>query len=208
MKLRRNKKKMEKAKKDIEIKDAKNEVTQEVTEEQGEKDAAETENVAENVAEEASEATAEDKISELEAQLKEKDKEYLFLAADFQNYRKRTLQEKQDLIKNGARDALLRLLPVVDDFERALKAMEESTADEAQLEGVRLIYSKFMKYLKDENVTPIDSTGKEFDVELHDAVTTFPAADESQKGKVIDTVLTGYLINDKVLRHAKVVVGQ
>ncbi|MBR1543317.1 MAG: nucleotide exchange factor GrpE [Muribaculaceae bacterium] len=195
---------MEKEKKDIEIKDAEREVTQDATEEQEVKEAPATEEVAE----EANEATAEDKISELEAQLKEKDKEYLFLAADFQNYRKRTLQEKQDLIKNGARDALLRLLPVVDDFERALKAMEESTTDDAQLEGVKLIYNKFMKYLKDENVTPIESTGKEFDVELHDAVTTFPAADESQKGKVIDTVLTGYLINDKVLRHAKVVVGQ
>ena len=161
-----------------------------------------------NEGESAESVSPEERITELEQEVEKQKKEYLFLAADFQNYRKRTLQEKQDMLKNGAKDALLRLLPVVDDFELALKSMAETCTDETQVEGVRLIYNKFINYLKGENVTPIESTGKDFDVEFHDAVTTFPAADESQKGKVIDTVLTGYLINGKVLRHAKVVVGQ
>ncbi len=203
MKLRRKKKKMEQKREDIELKS--NQPENATTPTEATKEEA-TENTAENEAK--AEESAEDKIAALEKELEEEKKNYLFLAADFQNYRKRTLQEKQDLIKDGARDALLRLLPVVDDFERALKAMEESEADGAMLQGVELIYNKLMKYLKDEHVTAIDSTGKEFDVDVHDAVTTFPAPDESQKGKVIDTVLTGYMLNDKVLRHAKVVVGQ
>lgn len=144
----------------------------------------------------------------VEEQLEQQKKEYLFLMADFDNFRKRTLQEKQDLIKNGAAKAMEQLLPVVDDFERALDAIDKGGDIESLKEGVNLIYNKFIKYLKQQNVEAINSTGELFDTDLHEAVTTFPAPSDDLKGKVIDTVLKGYMINDKVLRHAKVVVGQ
>lgn len=153
-------------------------------------------------------ASAEDVIEKMQAELAEQKRQYLFLAADFDNYRKRTLKEKQDLVKNGAERALKELLPVVDDFERAVEAMHKGDDLEALREGVDLIYNKFMKYLEQNNVTPIESTGKDFDTDLHEAVTMFPAPDETMRGKVIDTTQRGYMLNDKVLRHAKVVVGQ
>ena len=147
------------------------------------------------------------KISELEESLEKEKKEYLFLMADFENYRKRTLKEKADLIKNGAEGAMRDLLPVVDDLERALDAINKGGDLESLKEGVDLIYNKFVKYLESQHVTAIDSTGKDFDTDVHEAVTMFPAPDPSMKGKVIDTTIKGYMINDKVLRHAKVVVG-
>ena len=128
--------------------------------------------------------------------------------AEFDNFRKRTIKEKADIIKNAAQRAMADLLPVVDDFERAVKAMADSDDAAALREGTSLIYNKFMKYLDQNSVKPINSTGAEFDTELHEAVTTFPVDDEALKNHVIDTVVTGYTINDKVLRHAKVVVGQ
>ena len=149
----------------------------------------------------------EQKIAQLEAALEHEKKEYLFLMADFENFRKRTLKEKADLIKNGAESAMRDLLPVVDDLERALDAINKGGDLESLKEGVDLIYNKFVKYLESQHVTAIDSTGKDFDTDIHDAVTTFPAPDPSMKGKVIDTTIKGYMINDKVLRHAKVVVG-
>ena len=149
----------------------------------------------------------EQKIAQLEAALEHEKKEYLFLMADFENFRKRTLKEKADLIKNGAEGAMRDLLPVVDDLERALDAINKGGDLESLKEGVDLIYNKFVKYLESQHVTVIDSTGKDFDTDIHDAVTTFPAPDPSMKGKVIDTTIKGYMINDKVLRHAKVVVG-
>ena len=149
----------------------------------------------------------EQKIAQLEAALEHEKKEYLFLMADFENFRKRTLKEKADLIKNGAESAMRDLLPVVDDLERALDAINKGGDLDSLKEGVDLIYNKFVKYLESQHVTVIDSTGKDFDTDIHDAVTTFPAPDPSMKGKVIDTTIKGYMINDKVLRHAKVVVG-
>lgn len=149
----------------------------------------------------------EQKIAQLEAALEHEKKEYLFLMADFENFRKRTLKEKADLIKNGAESAMRDLLPVVDDLERALDAINKGGDLDSLKEGVDLIYNKFVKYLESQHVTAIDSTGKDFDTDIHDAVTTFPAPDPSMKGKVIDTTIKGYMINDKVLRHAKVVVG-
>ena len=148
------------------------------------------------------------KVELLEKELENSKKEYLFLMAEFDNFRKRTLKEKSEIIKNGAENAMRDLLPVIDDFERALKAIDENGELDSLKQGVDLIYNKFMKYLEKNGVKPIDSTGKDFDTELHEAVTTFPASDESQKGKIVDTVQTGYTLNDKVLRHAKVVVGQ
>jgi molecular chaperone GrpE len=149
----------------------------------------------------------EKKIAELEAAIEHEKKEYLFLMADFENFRKRTLKEKADLIKNGAESAMRDLLPVVDDLERALDAINKGGDLDSLKEGVDLIYSKFVKYLESQHVKAIDSTGKDFDTDVHEAVTMFPAPDPSMKGKVIDTTIKGYMINDKVLRHAKVVVG-
>ncbi len=156
----------------------------------------------------AKEETPEDKIAALQAELEKSQKEYLFLMAEFDNYRKRTVKEKAELIKNGGEKAMLGLLPVIDDFERAIDAIDNSSDVEGLKEGVDLIYNKFMKYLESQQVKPMESTGTDFDADIYEAVTTFPAPDESMKGKVIDTVQKGYTINEKVLRHAKVVVGQ
>lgn len=161
----------------------------------------------ENV-EQEHEETAEETIARLESELEAQKKEYMFLLAEFDNFRKRTMREKQDLIKNGAEKAMLELLPVVDDMERAIQAIDNGGDLDSVKEGVDLIYNKFTKYLESQQVKAMDSTGQDFDSEIYEAVTMFPAPDESQRGKVIDTVLKGYMINDKVLRHAKVVVGQ
>lgn len=166
---------------------------------------------AENTDEQAAnepEETPEDKIAQLTKQIEDEKKEYLFLMAEFDNFRKRTIREKAELIRNGAEKALGDMLPIVDDFERAIKANENADDIDAVKEGFSLIYNKFIKYLEKNQVKAMQSTGCEFNTEMHEAVTTFPAPDESMKGKIIDTVLTGYTINDKVLRHAKVVVGQ
>lgn len=156
----------------------------------------------------AKEETPEDKIAALQAELEKSQKEYLFLMAEFDNYRKRTVKEKAELIKNGGEKAMLGLLPVIDDFERAIDAIDKSSDVEGLKEGVDLIYNKFMKYLESQQVKPMESTGTDFDADIYEAVTTFPAPDESMKGKVIETVQKGYTINEKVLRHAKVIVGQ
>ena len=166
---------------------------------------------AENSDEQAAnepEETPEDKIAQLTKQIEDEKKEYLFLMAEFDNFRKRTIREKAELIRNGAEKALGDMLPIVDDFERAIKANENADDIDAVKEGFSLIYNKFIKYLEKNQVKAMQSTGCEFNTEMHEAVTTFPAPDESMKGKIIDTVLTGYTINNKVLRHAKVVVGQ
>jgi len=149
----------------------------------------------------------ETRLAKLQEELAKEKKEYLFLMADFENFRRRTSKEKMDLIKNGAESAMRDLLPVVDDLERAMDAINKGGDLESLKQGVELIHNKFVKYLASQHVTPIESTGKEFDTDLHEAVTMFPAPDPSMKGKVIDTTIKGYKINDKVLRHAKVVVG-
>ena len=146
-------------------------------------------------------------IADLEAAVEHEKKEYMFLMSDFETFRRRTVKEKAELIKNGTESAMRDLLPVVDDMERALDAINKGGDLESLKEGVNLIYNKFVKYLESQHVTAIDSTGKDFDTDLHEAVTMFPAPDPSVKGKVIDTTIKGYKINDKVLRHAKVVVG-
>ena len=140
-------------------------------------------------------------------QSKEK-KEYLFLMAEFDNFRKRTVRERADLIKSASEKALKGLLPIVDDFERGLDTIRDTTDAESVKEGMKLIYNKFVKYLADNGVKEIESTGKPFDTELHEAVAMVPAEKEDEKGTVKDTVQKGYMLNDKVLRHAKVVVSQ
>ena len=146
-------------------------------------------------------------IAELKEQLENQKREYAFKLAEFDNYRKRTLNEKAELIKNGAESAMRDLLPLIDDLERAMDAINKGGDLDSLKEGVDLIYNKFIKYLEQQHVKAIDSTGEEFNTDVHEAVTMFPAPDPSMKGKVIDTAVKGYMINDKVLRYAKVVVG-
>jgi molecular chaperone GrpE len=156
---------------------------------------------------EPEEVNPEQIIAQLQEQLAYEKNERLLKMAEFENFRRRTAKEKADLIKNGAESAMRDLLPVVDDLERALGAIAQGGDLESLKEGVELIHNKFVKYLESQHVTPIESTGKDFDTDVHEAVTTFPAPDPAMKGKVIDTTIKGYMINDKVLRHAKVVVG-
>lgn len=148
------------------------------------------------------------KYEETQAALDQKTKDYLYLMADFDNFRKRTIKEKGDLVKNAAEKVLRGLLPIVDDFERGLEATKGDESGEQVRQGMELIYNKLVKFLAENGVKPIESTGADFTDELHDAIATIPAPDPSQKGKVIDTTTKGYTLNDKVLRHAKVVVGE
>ena len=152
--------------------------------------------------------SAEDEVEKLKSELEKEKKEYLFLMAEFDNFRKRTLKEKSELIKNAAESAFKGLLPIVDDFERALKASEGSEDANAMREGMELIYKKLKKYMEQNGVKEMDPEDKEFDADKHEAISAVPVPDENQKGKILDTVEKGYMINDKVLRHAKVVVGQ
>ena len=147
-------------------------------------------------------------LQQKELEVEKEKKEYLFLMAEFDNFRKRTVRERADLIKSASEKALKGLLPIVDDFERGLDAIRDTTDAEAVKEGMKLIYNKFVKYLADNGVKEIESTGKPFDTELHEAVAMVPAEKEDEKGTVKDTVQKGYMLNDKVLRHAKVVVSQ
>ena len=164
-----------------------------------------------NTEKQAQENTVEEdpmaRIAKLEEELEQEKKKYAFKLAEFVNFRKRTLNEKAELIKNGAESAMRDLLPVIDDVERALDAINKGGDLESIKEGVGLIYNKFIKYLESQHVTAIESTGMDFDTDVHEAVTMFPAPDPSMKGKVIDTAVKGYKVNDKVLRYAKVVVG-
>ncbi len=152
--------------------------------------------------------SAEDEVEKLKSELEKEKKEYLFLMAEFDNFRKRTLKEKSELIKNAAESAFKGLLPIVDDFERALKASEGSEDANGMREGMELIYKKLKKYMEQNGVKEMDPEDKEFDADKHEAISAVPVPDENQKGKILDTVEKGYMINDKVLRHAKVVVGQ
>ena len=164
-------------------------------------------NAEESVAAEACE-DAEKKIADLEAEVAKEKKEYLFLMAEFDNFRKRTLKEKSEIIKNAGENVLKGLLPIMDDFERGIKAAENNPESESMKEGILLIYNKLQKYLNQNGVKEIDPADDVFDTEKHEAISVVPVPDEDKKGKILDTVEKGYTINDKVLRHAKVVVGQ
>lgn len=133
---------------------------------------------------------------------------YLRQAAEFDNYRKRTLKEKAEIIKNGGERTIESILPVLDDFERAMQNMSknENTAD--LFTGVELIYNKFVGILKQNGLQKIETEGADFNTDYHEAIAMVPAPDESLKGKVLDCIQTGYILNDKVIRHAKVAVGE
>ena len=147
-------------------------------------------------------------LSEAQQMVSEERDKYLRLSAEFDNYRKRTLKEKAELIKNGAEKTLTAILPVLDDFERAIKNMEASEETKAMKEGVELIFNKFQKILGQEGLQKIETEGKDFDVDFHEAIALIPAPSEDLKGKILDCVQTGYMLNEKVIRHSKVAVAQ
>ena len=148
------------------------------------------------------------KIEELEEQKKELNNKYLHLYSEFDNYKKRTNREKLELIETASEKVILNLLPVIDDFERANKANEKVEDINVVKEGFTLIYNKLLQLLRRFDVTEIEAKGEEFNTDLHEAVTHFPAPTEDEKGKVIDVTEKGYKIKGKVIRYAKVVVGQ
>lgn len=156
--------------------------------------------------------TEEEKLAqELEKaneQIAEQKDKYLRLSAEFDNYRKRTMKEKAELILNGGEKSISSILPIVDDFERALKNMETATDVAAVKEGVELIYNKFMSVLGQNGVKVIETKEQPLDTDYHEAIAVIPAPNEALKGKILDCVQTGYILNDKVIRHAKVVVGE
>jgi molecular chaperone GrpE len=149
----------------------------------------------------------EKKVAELEEKTAKDRDDYIRLMAEFDNYRRRTSQEKLELVSMASMETIKGLLPVLDDCERALKVLLESNDSDAAKEGTELIYSKLMSYLKTKGLAVIEAAGKDFDTDLHEAVAQFPVQDETQKGKVFDVVQTGYTLNGKVIRFAKVVVG-
>lgn len=148
-----------------------------------------------------------DEVIELKQQVGELKDKYMRLFAEFENYKKRSVREKLDWMKTAAQDTLSALLPVLDDFDRA-KKFAEGNKETAWSEGVELVYQKLYNSLKQKGLEAMESTGQAFDPELHDAITEIPAPTEDMQGKVIDTIEKGYRLNDKIIRHAKVVVGK
>ncbi len=144
----------------------------------------------------------------VEEKLREAQEKYLRLAAEFDNYRKRTLKEKADLVRLAGEDIITGLLPVIDDFDRALQSLDDNTETGALKKGIEIIHTKLMDFLKQKGVKEIKALGKDFDTDLHEAVTKIPVEDKKKKGKIVDIVEKGYLLHDKVIRYAKVVVGE
>lgn len=167
----------------------------------------EAEAANEDAEETPKEETVEDKLAMAEARIAELEKERLYKQAEFDNYRKRIIKEKTELILNGGRKVLEAMLPVIDDLERALQHMEKAEDVEAVKEGVDLIYKKFLKVMEAQGVKQMDTKDADFNTDFHEAVTQFPAPSDELKGKVIDCTEKGYMLNDTVLRFAKVVVG-
>ena len=149
----------------------------------------------------------EKKVAELEEKTAKDKDDYIRLMAEFDNFRRRTAQEKLEFVSMASTDTIKGLLPVLDDCERALKVLLESNDSDAAKEGTELIFNKLMSYLKSKGLTVIEAMNQPFDTDLHEAVAQFPVQDEEQKGKVFDVVQTGYTLNGKVIRFAKVVVG-
>ena len=150
----------------------------------------------------------EKELEEAKKTIEEQKDKYLRLSAEFDNYRKRTMKEKAELIKNGGEKAISAILPILDDLERALQNMQKADNVQSMYEGLDLIFQKFHKVLAQEGLQKMEPVGKTFDTDYHEAIALVPAPDEAQKGKVLDCVQTGYKLNDKVIRHAKVVVAQ
>ncbi|MDR1895876.1 MAG: nucleotide exchange factor GrpE [Prevotellaceae bacterium] len=150
----------------------------------------------------------EEQLNEITAKLAESQDRYLRLAAEFDNYRKRTLKERMELVKTAGEDILKDLLPVIDDFDRAIEMISSSDSIEAILEGVKLIYNKFNSTLEQKGLVAIAPAGEDFNADVHEAIAKIPAGDAEKAGKIIDVVQKGYSLNDKIIRHPKVVIGE
>ena len=198
---------MKKEKKDEELKETPQDVeTKDITSDT-EQNATEEEKELTVEAPPAPEASAEEQLEAANAEITSLKDQLLRKIAEFDNYRKRTIKEKTDLILNGGEKTIVTILPVLDDMERALKNMQKAEDVNAVLEGVELIYKKFMDILGKQGVSVIDTKEADFDVDLHEAVAQLPAPTPELKGKVMDCTQTGYKLNEKVIRHAQVVVG-
>jgi molecular chaperone GrpE len=163
----------------------------------------------EKITEQSTEENAElSEVNEFEQKYNELNDSYLRLMAEYDNYRKRTMREKSDIIKTAGEKILVDILPVIDDFDRGLKIIGETSDIDAAKKGIELIYSKFQNFLSQNGVKVIETENVDFDTEFHEAVTTVPVPSEDLKGKMIDCVSKGYLLNNKVIRFAKVVVGK
>lgn len=169
---------------------------------------AEQEESVESQKAEKAEPTPEERIAELEKQVEELKTQQLYKVAEFDNFRKRVMQEKADLIKNGGSKVITTLLPIVDDLERAQQNMDKFEDVAAVKEGLNLIIDKFFKLLAQEGLQKMDVVGKPFDADFHEAIAMVPGQPEEQKGKVIDCMTAGYTLNDKVIRYAKVAVAE
>lgn len=192
----------------------KEELTQDVQEEvkittEGETEVNDTEATEQETVEELSEIEKlEVEVDKLKAEKVELNDKYLRLFAEFQNYRRRTAKEKMDIIQTAGRDVIKSLLPVLDDFNRAKKAADDDDSVEAFSEGVELVYEKLQNVLKQQGLKAVGSNGEVFNADIHEAITEIPAPTEELKGKVLDTVESGYALNDKLIRYPKVVVGK
>ena len=175
-----------------------------------------TENSSGNLSDELNEILIEDEntpsadetISELEAKVNEWQDKYIRISAEFDNYRKRTLKEKSDLLKYGSEDALKSLIPVIDDFERGLKSIDQAQDMNSVKEGMLLIYNKFREYLNQRSIKEIEALNLDFNVDVHEAITKIPVEDKSLSGKIVDVVEKGYYLHDKVIRFSKVVIAE
>ena len=198
------KKNQKKSSKDNMVKEAIDSVTDTnaVSAEEEAKESQTNDNTAENRSNEEAE------IIQLEKQNAELKDKYLRLYAEFDNFKRRTVKEKLDLMRTAAQDTMTALLPVLDDFDRAKKNAEDDKTTEVFTEGIHLVYQKLYSVLSQKGLEPMESTGESFDPELHEAVTEIPAPSEDMKGKVIDTIEKGYKLGDKIIRHAKVVTGK
>lgn len=147
-------------------------------------------------------------VKAVEEKLAEMQDKYIRLSAEFDNYRKRTLREKMELSKYAGENLLVSIIPLMDDFERALKNMDTTTDCAAMKDGIDIIYNKFSEFLKQNGIKEIEALNSDFNVDLHEAVANVPVAEDGKKGKVVEVILKGYYLQDKVLRFAKVVVGE
>ncbi len=168
----------------------------------------ETETAEDTSAQMSDEEKLQKELDEANIKLADLNDKYLRQIAEFDNYRKRTIKEKAELIKNGGERTIEAILPVLDDFERALANMAKDESAKEILTGIELIYNKFVSALKQNGLQKIETEGQVFDTDFHEAIAMVPAPSEELKGKVLDCVQTGYILNDKVIRHAKVAVGE
>lgn len=150
----------------------------------------------------------EQAAEDVQEQINELKDKYLRLFAEFENYKRRTVKERLEMMKTAAQDTMTALLPILDDFDRAKKTAEDNDKPEEFSEGIQLVYNKLHNTLKQKGLKAMDTNGQPFDPELHEAMTEIPAPSEDMKGKIVDTIERGYWLNDKIIRHAKVVVGK